>query len=437
MQAWRTFPILVVCLALADGAAAENVARPGAARLSPELMERSLAQPAPKWSYAFAKRTRDIDATFALYSLALTAHAEREDDLADPAVSRAVASRLREVLSGGREPESQGGLGGWTHGPFAWTLLLAKLTPAVWEQLSPRERERADLTMWAMAAAACFTLDDDNMYRCLIDGDPNWAKGMNPNHIEGYVGVALAAARYFGADELDRFFLEFDFDAFLARCEAAGLSNIVACWTHTPDTRRALMEGGLFRDDQPRLGLGRGVRGNRFTYGGHRLDQPWPIYQGLAERMFSKVTVSSLPIDGRDDATRILGEGDDGAPPRSPWEGHVGMAYEFLTTNAHLNGSRFRSSLYYVYEGWMLNMANAAALLALGDWPDNRETRTLRVRMTVGTEDFFFKARHGYRGFANGRIVEAREDNLVRLGGWAWARAWWTDLLAPAIRELP
>jgi hypothetical protein len=428
----------LVSLGFGSVALAERPSGPPApGRLSPAVIEQALAQPAPKWSYSFGKRTRDIDATFALFSLALAAHADRENVAEPGEPARQLVVRLREVLSGGREPECQGGLGGWTHGPFAWTVLLARKTPAVWNELSAPDRERADLVMQAMAVAACHTLDDDNMYRCLIDGDGNWAKGMNPNHIEGYVGVGLAAARYFGVDELDRFFETFDFDAFIARCEAAGLTNIVATWTHTPDTRRVLMEGGHFRANQPRLGLGRGVRGNAFTYGGHRLDRGWPIYRGLAERMFSKVTVSSLPIDGREETTRILDTDTDGNPLRSPWEGHIGMAYEFLTTNAHLEGTRFRSSLYYVYEGWMLNMANGAALLALGEWPDNRDTRTLRLCMTVGTEDFLFKARHGYRSFANGKFGDVRESNLIRLGGWLWACAWWTEVLAPAVAETP
>lgn len=247
----------------------------------------------------------------------------------------------------------------------------------------------------------------------------------------------MAAARYFGVDELDRFFLEFDFDAFVARCTELGLTNIVAAWTHSPDTRRALMEGGLFRENQPWLGLGRGVRGNRFTYGGHRMDATWPIYEALSGRMFSKVAASSLGVDGRDEVTRIIDTDEAGRPLRSPWEGHLGMGYEFLTTNALMNGTRFRSSLYYVYEGWMLNMANGAALLALGEWPANEETWMLRRVMSVGTADFFFKARHGYRGFANGRMADVRESNLIRLGGWPWARAWWTEVMAPELEDLP
>lgn len=429
---------------IAVAAAGFSPARAGTSANAPELfsaplLERSLAQPAPTWTYSFAKRRRDLDGTFAFYTLALAAYARRDAEApADPlaaALPEAVAARLRVVTTGGNEPECQGGIGGWSHGPLAWALAFARHTPAVWESLSGEERARADLLMQALAVAANFCLDDDNAYRCLVDGEQNWAKGMNPNHVEGYVGAAMAAGWYFGIEELDTFFLGFDFDVFLGRLREAGFVNIEGAWTRIPDTRRVLMEGGLFTESRPYLGLGRGVRGNRFTYGGLRLDQSWAIYRGLAERMFSNVTQSSLPVDGMEERTRIIDTDDAGRPLRSPFEGRTGMCYEFLTTNAHMNGTRFRSSLFYVYEGWMLNMANAVALRARGLWPAPEDSRTLREQMVVGTGDFFFKMEHGYRGFANGKWAPGREESVARLGGWPWAKAWWEEGLAPVIGD--
>lgn len=400
-----------------------------------DLIALSLAEPAPSWRYEYTKRHRNINATFALYTLALAAH-QQAGVHADAAP--AVITRLRSILTGnGLEPECQGGLGGWTHGPFAWTLAFARHTPGIWQQLTPDEQARANLLMQALATAANFCLDDDNTWRCLIDGDPNWAKGMNPNHVEGYVGVALASAWYFGQEDLDNFFQTFDFDSFLEKLKNAGFTNIVAAWTRTPQTRQALMQGGLFDPKLPRLGLGRGVHRNSFTIEGHPPSQAWLIYQNLATRMFSKVTQSTQRIEGRsapDDTVHIIDTDPVTQKPlTSPVEGHIGMCYEFLTTNALTNGTRFRGSLFYAYEGWMLHMSNALAIYAKGDWPETPEaTANLRSRMYVGSTDLLFKAEHGFHGFANGKPQPGRAQNLARVG-WSWAHAWWTDILAPAL----
>jgi hypothetical protein len=431
----RAWIMLVLCVAGMSGVCAETTG--GTGLFSVQLLERSLEQPAPRWTYAYTKRVRDLDGTFAFYTLSLAAYTRRDSSASAESLgtpySEAVTDRLRVVVAGGNEPECQGGIGGWSHGPLAWALAFARHTPAVWAGLSKDEQARTDLLMQALAVAANFCLDDDNAYRCLIDGEQNWAKGMNPNHVEGYVGAAMAAAWYFGVDELDAFFMTFDFDAFLGRVRDAGFSNIEGAWTRTPDTRRVLMEGGLFNEGRPSIGLGRGVHGNRFTYGGLRLDQSWEIYRSLAERMFSKVVQSSQPVDGLTEKTQIIDTDDQGNPLRSPFEGQLGMCYEFLTTNAHMNGTRFRSSLFYVYEGWMLNMANAVALRARGLWPEPEDSRTLRTCMIVGTGDFFFRMEHGYKGFANGKWVPGREESVARLGGWPWAKAWWVEGLTPVV----
>ncbi|EIP98859.1 hypothetical protein OpiT1DRAFT_03335 [Opitutaceae bacterium TAV1] len=427
--------ILFLFLITAIDATADTVAIRPAVQFSDDVIAQALAQPAPVWRYRYQKRYREIDQTCALHTLALAAYAAQPAS-ADK-TGEAVAARLRTILAGGTEPECQGGLGGWTHGPFAWTLALARHTPAVWNQLSDDEHARADLLMQALAVAANFNVDDDNNYRCMIDGDINTAKTFNPNHVEGYVAAAMAAGWYFesasdrAADRLDMFFQTFDFDSFLEKLRAANFTNIIAAWTHTSETRRVLMDGGPFFPDNPKAGSGRGVRGNPFTYGKHRASESWAIYARLARRMFAHEVKSSLPVSGRDgEFTRILGTDTEGRPLVSPWDGQRGMCYEFLTSQGEKRGSKFRSCARYVWEGWTIDMATAVTLYARGLWPVPGNDDGLSSAVTVGSEDLLFKLKHGYRGFAHGAFNEV-DWKMVK--GWPWVSAWWADVLAPAI----
>lgn len=394
-----------------------------------ELVEISLAQAAPSWSYTNGKRSHPFNEAYALYTLALASYTAK--DKPDEAVVTALATRLHDVVSGGKEPECMGGLGGWSHSTLAWAVAFSRHTPAVWSKLSAEDQAKMDLLMEALAVAANFCLDDDNDFRTLIDGDKNFRKTMNPNHVEGYVGVALAAGWYFGPDQLDRFFSDFDFNFFLARLKAANFTNVVACWTVCPDTRRVLMEGGAFRAGDPSFGNGRGIHGNTFTYKGFRLSDPWKIYQKMGERMFSHIGVTEIPITGRTESTHILAVDGDGKYLKSPYDGQAGMCYEFKTNNAQINGSGFRSSLLYVYEGWRLDVINAVALLARDLWPRDDSSRNLALLMQVGTADFFFKAKNGYAGFANGKPVVVDEQKLKNKAGWVWSKSLWEDVLAP------
>lgn len=395
---------------------------------SDTVIEQALAQPAPVWRYKYQKRYREIDQTCALHTLALAAYASPS---VPDAISEAVLVRLQKILAGGTEPECQGGLGGWTHGPFAWTLALARHSPGVWGKLSDEEKMRADLLMQALAVAASFNVEDDNNYRCMIDGDINTAKTWNPNHVEGYVAAAMAAGWYFGADTLDAFYMSFDFDAFLGKLQSAGFSNIVGAWTRTPDTRRVLMEGGPFYLDNPKAGTGRGVRGNAFTYRRNRTDQSWAIYAVLARKMFAHEVRTSLPVTGRDgEFTRILDVDAKGLPLVSPWEGKQGMCYEFITTQGEKRGSKFRSCARYVWEGWTIDMATAVTLYARGLWPADGVDEGLRSAVAVGSEDLLFKLKHGYRGFAHGSWMEVRMKDVK---GSLWVTAWWSEVLAPAL----
>ena len=402
------------------------------------ILEDALSQSAPWWKFVPHKRSHRFPATFGLYTLALEIYLEQQRGWTpDPQLVNAVVERMRSVMSGGKEPECRGGLGGWSHGAFAWSMAFTRATDAAWGALGSEDRAKADLLMEALAATACFALDDDNNYRVMADGDRNYAKTWNPNHVEGYVGVALATAWYFGVDDLNRRLKNFDFDPFLAKLKEAGFTNIVGCWTHTPATRKAYMEGGDFEGDDPKLnyGTGVGVRGNHFTYLGMELDRDWDIYRKLAERMYCHVAQAELPVTGIEGlSTHIIAKDADGKYLISPYEGRQGMCMEFITGNAPKNGSKFRSSLSYVYEGWMNNMATATAVWARGHWPArNAENAAMLDAIFVGSSDFLFKAEHGYHGFANGK--EQHSTGIAKHMAPQFPTAWWESVVKPAVTK--
>jgi hypothetical protein len=404
-------------------------------------IEQAMRFSAPYWHFQLGKRSHRLNHTFGFYTLCLEAYLEQQQGpVPESWLVGAITGRLLPVLTGGTEPECQGGLGGWSHGAFAWSLAYIRHTPAVWDALSEQQHTRADLLMEALAVAACFTLDDDNDYHALLDGTRNFSKDWNPNHIEGYVGVGMAAAWYFGAEELDLRFKNFDFDSFIAELQEMGYTNIVGCWTASPGTKQALMEGGVYQGENPNLdyGSGAGVCGNTFTYQDMSLDQCWEIYEVLASRMYARTARSEIRVTNKKRMfTHIVTRDDAGDFLISPYDGQYGMCLEFDTHNAITNHTPFRSSLHYVYEGWMNNMATATAVWARGEWnPVGGKDRPLMNAIEVGSEDFLFKAQYGYSGFANGEVeVNTLADFVDKPRGWTFVLTWWESVVKPLVHE--
>lgn len=403
------------------------------------LLHRAADEPPPRWKFIPGQRYRELPPTFALHLLALAAHAEPARVVAGRPLAGLVVGKLRTWLGGAapdaeghtREPEAQGGLGGWSHNAAAQTLLLAKRTFAVWTQLTDAERDRADAIMQALAVAGHFTLGDANDYHVLLDGVSPNHKSWNPNITEGYVDVMVAAAFYFEPAELNGFFRGFAFAPFIARLEALGLRNISRCWRHTPAICGLLERGGahhlpggtgpVHRDGI--TGHGRGVRQD-FTYLGHGLATPWALYRTQADRQFCKAVRTEIIIGG-DNRSRLL-QRATGATV-SPWEGRMGMCAEFEGTDWF----GLRTSLTYAFEGVMIHLGTAATLKVLGEWRDDAGGRDIARRMAVGVSDLRFKAAEGYRGWAGGKETVAwLEQDLQPLGS-DYIFPLWTELFPP------
>ncbi len=419
-------------------------AAPG--RLPPDLIDLAVRAKAPRWKFVEKVVMREIPETFALQVTAVAAFQEPNRVVDGQSLATHLANKLRFILITPRptpnadgstnEPESLGGIGGWTHHVPAHALLLAKRTPAVWSQLSADEQSRADLLMEALALAAHFCLDDDNDYYLRLDGWSLNHKTWNPNIAEGYADVVVAAALYFGAEELNARFKNFDFDQFIARLDAANFQNIKRGWTWTPAIKDLMMRGGTIAVPadqafaQGVVSRGAGVR-NEFTLNGDSLRDPWLIFRGQALRMFAKVARTRVEVgQGPGTTTHLL---HDASPAEaSPWEGQMAMFTEFETTD--WNG--MRSSLQYAYEGAMIVIPTAVTLKLVGAWDAQRGGDVIERRMGVGMADMLFKAKEGYLSYSQAKFYETRwEKNLQPMGGdyivGLW-RAFFEEPAAPA-----
>lgn len=409
-------------------------------RLPAGLVEQAVRLKAPRWKFVGKAVMREIPETFALQVTAVAAFQEPDRLVDGRTLATHLAEKLRFILvtktpypdGSTNEPEALGGIGGWTHHVPAHVLLLAKRTPAVWAQLSADEKGRADLLMQALALAAHFCLDDDNDYYLRLDGWSLNHKTWNPNIAEGYADVIVAAALYFGADELDAFFKSFDFDRFIARLDAANFQNIRRGWTWTPAIKELMMHGGAIAvpaDQAFAQGIvsqGAGVR-NTFTLHGDSLHEPWLIFRGQALRMFDKAVRTRVEVgQGPNTTSRLLH--DASAAEVSPWEGQMGMFHEFESTD--WNGTR--TSLQYAYEGAMIVIPTAVTLKLVGAWDAARGGDVLERRMGVGMGDLLFKAKEGYLGYSQAKFYETHwAQNLAPMGA-DFIVGLWSTFFAPS-----
>ncbi len=426
------------CLSLLLGLVATAAPHAALPTLPTELITLAVRTAPPRWKFVDLQRSREMRETFALQVTAIAAYQSPTALVDGQSLASHLAKKLRSFLvtptrypdGSTREPEAQGGLGGWTHAVPAHALLLAKNTPAVWSQLSATEQAHADLLMQALALAAHFCLDDDNDYYLLLDGASVYHKSWNPNHVEGYVGVIISASLYFSPDELNDFFSHFDFDAFIARLEAANFQNIKRCWTRNPAIRGLMMHGGTIAVPAEQtlapgvLSTGTGVR-HPFTLNGQTLHEPWALHRTQALRLFSHITRTQIEVNSTF-SSQLLNQAS--AATRSPWEGQMGMLHEFETTDWR----GLRTSLGYAYEGAMIDLPTATTLKLLGLWQGSAGGDLIERRMSVGMADLRFKARAGYRGWSMGKITEQNwTNNLLPMGADFIFGLWETYFLPP------
>lgn len=380
------------------------------------LLERAVAEKSPRWKFVRGTRYRELPETFAMQLVAIAAAQNPHHQVGDTTLAQSLATKIQFFLRNDgpdadgntHEPEAQGGIGGWSHNAAAWAILIAQRTPEVWTHLTPDDRHRADVLMHALAVGGHFTHGDANDYHVLLDGISWYHKSWNPNHIEGYAGIMIAVAQYFGADNLNTFFTTFDYATFRAELVACNFQNILQTWENEPAMASLLMAGGAYQRPNRPPGHGRGIR-QPFTYRGRTLHQPWQIYLTQADRLWAKAVRTQVNVDA-DRAGRLLQRRTDATV--SPYEGQMGMVYEFEA----MDNAGLRTSLGYAYDCVMIHLGTAASLKVLGLWQDNPAGHDIEQRMAVGMADLIFRAEEGYEGWANGRLSSYDITDLKPLG---------------------
>ena len=335
----------------------------------------------------------------ALNYLALIAFHDKKNE--HPGAAARVVEHLKYVVSGGKEPLCRGVIAGWADNPFAQSLVLAKNTKSVWGKLTKDEIKKLDLLMSSLAIAGNYCHNSQNNVKKGLYQSFPWAKGWNPNHVEGYVGVMIAANIYFGgADAVNAIFRDFNYDDYMKKLESNGFTNIIACWSASG---KALLEvGGTDAGGGTTKGVKMPFLYKSLSGYGELEYDPYLLYRDLSARMY-KHTVSSIGCDGK---SYIL----DGT--KTPYEGQIGMCYEFIAVDA----SGCRSSAAYGFEGWWNNVLTGSTLQAFGLIPETPETKDLVTRRDVGSSDLIYKLQHGYRDHKHGKSSDSSEKSVSKLG---------------------
>jgi len=330
-------------------------------------------------------------------------------------VSDRLIQQIGSLVTGGREPSCQGGLGGWIDNPAAQGLVLAKNTPEVWDNLEPVVKERCDFIMQAMAVTGNVT----HNYRSSPNTDMtqiyNWVKTWNPNHVEGYVGVMIAAHMYFGgAEKVNAILKDFKYDEYIAKMDEYGFVNMK---NNYESTGKTLLEKG----GSDALNGNFVAAKTPFTYMDILTSKelkydPMELYNSLAKRMYYHEVQSVI-----NNGTMNVGWIDDGS--KSPYEGQIGMGFEFISMDA----GGIRTSADYFMFGYRNSLVTRATLEAMGLW-QGKYIDDLEARMFVGVEDFYYKIGVGYHGWSNGKDlgIQKESDGFKGMGAQYLKAIWYT-----------
>ncbi|WP_165840995.1 cellulose binding domain-containing protein [Larkinella punicea] len=266
-----------------------------------------------------------------------------------------------------------------------------------------------------------------------------------PNIQEGYVGIMIAAHKYFGGTAaVNQILAAFDYDDYLAAFASRGFTNIIYGWTYAfgdTSTGRAQMESRMENGGTDAGGGTIATQGVRrpFTFADYYSSPaaeiaytPLTIYEALAERMFQHTTHNvSTSGDAYVMNNRI-----------SPMTGLNGMCAELQFIDA----SGERSSVRYAYDGWCNSILTYATLRSLGLWGNTSVHQDIDRRMRVGSIDLLYKYKAGYRSRSNGNFYNHTEYTGTEFGyvflkdiwiNYLWDRKDMNllEMMAPTVRE--
>lgn len=309
-------------------------------------------------------------------------------------VADRVVEHIRNLVNvSGNEPGCSGGLDTISTNFAIQSFTLAKDVPQIWDQLTTQEKHKVTLLAKACLVASHFLHDDGNPGTTGINQLGNTGKTWNANHVEGGIGMGLAASYFLGgADQANAFLTSFQAGPFLQELQAAGFTSTYWVFSQTP---AADLEAATNRE---------------YVFNGHTLDDPFGWIAYRAQKTYNNA-VAATGANGKG----YLVSGADGLPNL----GETGMEQEFESSDA--NGKR--SDLRYVSLGWNNSLVNLWLVEHFGDAPTGAAGDDTLRRYTVGTTDFLYKADRGYHSWSLGtdRGVYTAAD-LDGLMGLDWLR---------------
>lgn len=335
-------------------------------------------------------------------------------------VANRVAEHLRNIISGGKEPACRGDLSAWKEIGQAFALAFVKKNPALWCKFSEEEQAKFDLLMRAFAIVGNYHNNFYNWPKCCIYQTYQIGKTWNPNHNDGYVGIMIAAYYYFGgAENVNAFLMQFDYDRYMADFQKAGFTNIVKCWSQAGKT--LFEEGGTDAMGGKLVGVRMPFVMAHPLYNEQEIPYtPVDLYRAIGDWMYCH-RVSDRSVSG---VAYIMNGGS------SPLLGQTGMCREFQITDGFPPNVQERSDAVYSYLGWMLHVPIVAAMMVLEDWQPEIMEDTER-RMFVGSEDLIYKLTQGYKAFSKGNSSIQYASNLYS-DGYLCIKTLWESVVRPA-----
>lgn len=315
-----------------------------------------------------------------------------------------IVEHIRNILIGGKEPACSGGMDTQTINQAISALAIVKTIPAFWNELTSTEKDKITLIMQSCLIASHWGHDDGNNFNSGLNQLGNWNKNWNPNHIEGGVGMGLAAAHYLGgAAAANNFLVNFNYDNFVASLTSAGLTGIKANFNATGKTA---LEAATK---------------NTFEFNGHSLSDPFSWLEHRASIMYNKIV---SPTGGGGFGTIACCSGG------LPNVGQLGMAQEFDSIDA--DGPR--SSLEYAALGWQNSLFNLFALKHFGQWGSGPDRNAVEALYRIGSTDLIYKAEHGYNGYSKGAYTGIKyENDIHEVMGYYYVKELWLNALDPNI----
>jgi len=373
--------------------------------LSHEVLEKAFGQRAVLFNLTSNQGGGDQEqyGSKGLYYLCLAATLDPDTKYEDGVLaSDHAVGFIKSLVAGGNEPPCSNGPAP-AHADITSALTLAKHTPAVWSQLTPDEVKKVDLIMKSFAISSNWGFNDCNDYKTGLALVGNFDKEWNPNFRCAGLIPMLNCVIYFGnADEVNKIFTTFSYDAFMKELADAKFTNIITTWEKTG---KDLMENGGAAPIQDG-GKGAGVK-NAFIYHGMPLSDVEGIFEDLVGNVYGATVISSLGVEGTKEYAYII----DGT--ESPYVGRKGMMFEFHSMDA--KGMRSCANYCTMSAGNIIPFLNTLKMLRGWDG-STKQQQECEELIYVGTEDLFYKLEHGYQSYSKGNGYTTNERGQYNTG---------------------